>query len=328
MSKTSQVELISIVIINYSGANYLANLIGAFKHQTYENLEIIVVDSGSSDGSRDVLRVINGIKIIYSKNLGYSSACNLGIENSLGEYVLILNSDTIVDHFFVKKLHDEFQNKKLDVIAPQEKKFNGEFLGRYTSTIDLLGYPTFLFGSEFKHIKPFYLSGVCLFCTKKLYSDTEGLDSNFFMYFEETDWFWRLNLYNKRFQYSDDVYICHAGANRKISINAKTSVWRNQNNMQMLIKNYSRLSLLIVLPVFIIINIFELLFFLIILKPKIAMTYPQGWIYNLKNIKPILAKRKIIQEKRTVSDFEIMKKMYKGSLKLKHLMLYLKQHAE
>jgi len=167
---------------------------------------------------------------------------------------------------------------------------------------------------------PFYLSGVCLFFSKKLYFKTKGMDNNFFMYFEEVDWFWRLNLLNKKFSYVKDAYIYHYGSGSTgKGIKYLLFLWRNQNTLQMLLKNYEWFNLLWILPIYIIQNIIEIIFFLIILRPKIAFSYLEGWAFNIKNFSRTMKKRKWVQKNRLNSDWTIIKKMYFGFGKINHL---------
>jgi len=71
-------------------------------------------------------------------------------------------------------------------------------------------------------------------------------------------------------------------------------------------------------------NIFEIIFFLLILKPKIAFSYIEGWWFNIKNFDKIIEKRKWVQNNRKIPDSEIFKKMYFGSGKVKTLLNYIK----
>jgi len=80
----------------------------------------------------------------------------------------------------------------------------------------------------------------------------------------------------------------------------------------MLLKNYYWYNLLWVLPIYFLQNIAEIIAFAIFGKFKISYSYIEGWILNLQNLKKTLKKRKEIQEKRVISDKEIMKNMYKG----------------
>ena len=66
------------------------------------------------------------------------------------------------------------------------------------------------------------------------------------------------------------------------------------------------------------------IFFILILKPRIALTYTDGWLFNLKILKRTLKKREWIQKRRVVGDSEIVKKMYIGSGKLLHLIEFIR----
>lgn len=88
---------VSIVIPVYNGGNYLAEAIDSALRQTYSNLEIIVVDDGSVDGSTEVIARSFGDKIRYFKkeNGGSSSALNYGINQMQGEWFSWLSHDDL-----------------------------------------------------------------------------------------------------------------------------------------------------------------------------------------------------------------------------------------
>jgi hypothetical protein len=320
-------ELISIIIVNYNGEKWLKKLFDSLTMQTYQNFEIIFVDNASVDNSIKFISANYNdqrIKVIKSnKNLGFAGGNNLGINNCLGKYILLLNNDTWVKDDFLYKIYNFYIGNNFDVIAPYEQDYEDKKdFSKYSLTIDFFGHPVYLRG-EYK--KNFYLSGVCLFFLKKIYEESLGLDNNFFMYFEETDWFWRLNLLNKKFSYVNNLFVYHAGAGSTGGgIKYNSFLWRNQNTLQMLLKNYKWFNLLWVLPIYIIQNIFEISFFLLIFKPKISYSYIQGWWFNIKNIKKIVKKREWIKNNRLVGDCEIMRNMYIGFGKLNHLLSFLK----
>ena len=88
--------LVSIIIPNYNGYNYLESSLISALNQDYKNLEIIVVDDGSSDNSKEIINKFQSqIKAIYLKHQGASQSRNVGIENSGGEFVALLDSDDI-----------------------------------------------------------------------------------------------------------------------------------------------------------------------------------------------------------------------------------------
>ena len=317
---------ISVIIVNWNGRKWLEKLLYTLKVQTYKNFEIIVVDNSSADDSVSFLKKkFKEIKLIENlENFGFAKGNNLGIKEAKGKYILLINSDTWVEKEFLSKLIKFYEKNTFDVISPREAKYNGDKYKPYISKIDILGHPIYLFGDNYLNKESFYLTGSCLFFPKKIYKDTKGFDDNFFMYNEEVDWFWRLNLLNKNYSYVNDIFIYHAsGGSTGSGLKYNTFLWRNQNTLQMLLKNYSLLTLMFILPLYLIQNIFETFIFLVILKPQIAYSYLEGWIFNIRSIKKIINERKWIQNKRLINDFQLMEKMYFGSAKLHHLLNHL-----
>jgi hypothetical protein len=89
----------------------------------------------------------------------------------------------------------------------------------------------------------------------------------------------------------------------------------------MLYKNYSALSFSAIIPLYILQNIFEIIFFMGMWKPRIAKSYVEGWAFFFKNRKIISSERRKVQALRKVTDADILKLMYPGSAKLLHLRL-------
>lgn len=325
--KIKKQPLVSIIIVNWNGLKWLKKCLCSIETQTYPQIEVIFVDNASSDGSvKYVKRNFPKTKIIETgTNLGFAGGNNAGIALSKGEMILLLNTDTWVEKNFLETLINIFEQRKLDVIAPYEADyFSGNKKGVYISTIDFLGYPIYLPINKSVNKASFYLTGACLLFPKKLYLETGGMDNNFFMYCEEVDWFWRLNLYNKHFNYTDATYVYHAGGGSTgYGLKYTTFLWRNQNMLQMLLKNYAWYNLLWILPLYITQNIIEMLVFLVLFQPKISLSYIQGWIFNIKFVRQIFTKRNDIQKFRKSSDYAIFKKMFGGLSKWLNLVGYL-----
>lgn len=321
-------DLISIIIVNWNGKKWIDACLNSLKSQTYKNIEILFVDNNSSDHSVEYLKEhYNNVHIVESKiNLGFAGGNSLGIDTAKGEYILLLNSDTWIESNFINELFSFYSKGSYDIVGPMENDYNNCRFQKNISTIDLLGHTVALKLSKATENKLFYKSGACLFFKKDLYKETGGLDSDFFMYVEEVDWFWRLHLLKKKVGSVENLYVHHAGSGSTGGgIKYNTFLWRNQNTLQMLLKNYSFCSLLWVLPLYLIQNLFEIVFFLLALKPDIALSYISSWIYNARLLKKTLNKRRKIQSLRLVSDFVIINKMYFGLGKLKHLFAFYKK---
>jgi glycosyltransferase involved in cell wall biosynthesis len=86
--------LVSIVIPNYNYAHYLREAIDSVLAQTYPEIEIIVVDDGSTDESKDILKSYGGqIKAVIQQNQGVSAARNNGVSKSSGQFISFLDAD-------------------------------------------------------------------------------------------------------------------------------------------------------------------------------------------------------------------------------------------
>jgi len=87
---------VSVIIPTYNCVNYLLSAMESVFAQTYQDFEVIVVDDGSTDGTREVLSpYTDKIKYIYQENRGVSSARNRGVRESVGEYIAFLDADDV-----------------------------------------------------------------------------------------------------------------------------------------------------------------------------------------------------------------------------------------
>lgn len=126
MSKT---PLVSVVIIDFNSEQYIWRCLDALKKQTYQNIEIFVVDNNSDDGSSEKLKKIQDDNFHYKRfdeNVGSSAANNYGIRSSKGELVLILNADVFLNEDYIEK----------SVLAFEKDKSIGTVTGKLLSAHD------------------------------------------------------------------------------------------------------------------------------------------------------------------------------------------------
>lgn len=110
-------NLVSIIVPIYNTEKYLTPCLESILAQTYENLEIILVDDGSTDNSKkiadDFAKKDSRVKVFSQSNSGQSSARNLGIKKSTGEFISFIDSDDKIDKRFIEKLIAPFlENEK------------------------------------------------------------------------------------------------------------------------------------------------------------------------------------------------------------------------
>ena len=98
--------LISVMMPTYNNAKYIKQAIESIYAQNYDNIEIIVVDDGSTDNTKEIVQQYKVIKYFYIEHKGIPFARNLVLEKSKGEYIAILDSD---DYWLPEKLNMQIQ---------------------------------------------------------------------------------------------------------------------------------------------------------------------------------------------------------------------------
>lgn len=118
----NRTEKISVVIPIYNVEEYIHRCVDSVIHQTYENLEIILVDDGSPDNCGKICDEYASkdprVRVIHKQNAGVGAARNDGIKAAIGEWITFIDSDDWVDPDYFKAVFDEMRDyDKLDVIC-------------------------------------------------------------------------------------------------------------------------------------------------------------------------------------------------------------------
>lgn len=113
--------LVTIIVPVYNVHAYVGECIESLMHQTYTNLEILLVDDGSTDGSdklcEEYARKDNRIRVIHQENQGPAAARNAGLDHTKGEYVAFVDSDDVVAPVFVERLYRLLKKYHADISA-------------------------------------------------------------------------------------------------------------------------------------------------------------------------------------------------------------------
>jgi glycosyltransferase involved in cell wall biosynthesis len=132
--------LVSVVIPVFNQEKYVVDAVESALTQTYENVEVIVVDDGSTDSSSDLVKRYFGshVNLIVQKNSGPSSAINVGIRNSKGSFIGLLGGDDLckpdrVSKQLDKLIHDksDFVFSRPEIIDSQGKKISDEVFSNF-----------------------------------------------------------------------------------------------------------------------------------------------------------------------------------------------------
>jgi GT2 family glycosyltransferase/glycosyltransferase involved in cell wall biosynthesis len=233
---------VSIIIPNYNGEKYLGDCIDSLHRldSPRETYEIIVVDNASSDNSVEFIcsNYPDVVLIQAPENLGFARGCNLAIENSSGEYIILLNNDTIVDRNWLKELVVVADCDKDVAIAGSKLLFKHDpkkiqnamsFLTDRGDGGDVGAHQPDE-GQYDTNREVMAVCGASMLIKRSLIEDIGALDEDFFAYYEDTDLCYRARLYGKKiiFAAKSVVYHVHAGTSEEWSPFFTFLVFRNK----------------------------------------------------------------------------------------------------
>ena len=137
---------ISIITVTLNSEETIRDTLNSVISQTYKNIEHIIVDGGSNDGTNKILKKYkyNKSKVFIKKNFGIYKSINFGIKKSTGDYVCILNSDDIFQsNDIIKNLVKIFsRNKKINIFLGNVAYFKNSDYYRISRFYSCLGFRT------------------------------------------------------------------------------------------------------------------------------------------------------------------------------------------
>ena len=234
---------VSIIILSFNTKEFLRNCLESLRNLP---VEIIVVDNGSTDGSKEYLRdleqkrfrniekkkesakslnVYNSIslKVIFNnQNLGFGAGNNQGMREATGKYLLLLNSDTIVKNGAPLKMA-EFMEKQAEVGVLGCKLLNpdgspqpsaGPFPNLWVSAIMLFAEHWLgdLVRSSFAQTKEVdWVMGAALMVRREVIKKAGLMDEGIFMYMDEVEWCYRIKKSGYKVMFYPGAEITHLG---------------------------------------------------------------------------------------------------------------------
>lgn len=232
---------VSIVIVNWNTCALLSQCLRSVAREV-DSIphEVWVVDNGSSDDSVAMLRRdFPHVHVIESRvNLGFAGANNLAMQRSTGRYLLLLNTDAIVQPGSIRALLDLAEAEpRAGIVGAHLLNPDGSFQASYTNfptlwqeflILSTLGrrlrgrwYPSHGPEEERGPQRVDYVEGACLLVRRAALEQVGGLDEGYFMYAEEVDWCRRMAAQGWEVWYQPVARVVHIGgassANRKTS---------------------------------------------------------------------------------------------------------------
>ncbi|MEG6570381.1 glycosyltransferase [Thermoanaerobacterium thermosaccharolyticum] len=209
--------LSSIIILTYNQIDYTKMCIESIRKYTKTPYEIIVVDNGSSDGTIEYLESQNDIKLIKNReNRGFAAGCNQGISIAEGEYIILLNNDTIVTENWLSNLLYCLNNaNNAGIVGPVTNNISGDqkIITYYKNINDMHEFAGKFNVQNQKWRKSLRLVGYCMVMRKELFREIGLLDENYGIgNFEDDDLCLRALLKGYNLYINDTTFIHHFGS--------------------------------------------------------------------------------------------------------------------
>jgi GT2 family glycosyltransferase len=246
---------LSVILVNWNTARLTCDCVASvFAAADSVDLEIILVDNASTDGSVDLMRRRHpSVRIIENgDNRGFAAANNQGMAAAGGRYLLLLNSDTIVLRDALRKTLD-FADAHPDagivgcrLLNPDGSLQRSCF--QYPSISNLL-LSAFYLNKLFPRSRFFgkprdveSVMGAFMLVRRNAYSAFGGMDEDYFMYGEETDWCRRCTRAGWRVMFTPDGCVTHFGGQSSRQVRMRSIVQLRLGILQYCFKHLGRLS--------------------------------------------------------------------------------------
>ena len=252
--------VVSVVLVNFRGA---ADTIEAIRQLglldwPQDRLEIVVVENASGDDSAERIRAAAPhVKLVISKtNSGFAGGCNLGVRESSGEFVALLNNDAKPDAAWIAAAVAKFaESPKIGAVASRVLDWDGVLVDYIGSAMTWygMGYKPWTGEAIPRNAEQphdvLFGTGSAMFVRRSVFDALGGFDERFFMFFEDVDLGWRLNLLGWRFAYEPASLAYHKHHASMSAFGAyKETYLLERNALFALYKNMGEESLHEVLP--------------------------------------------------------------------------------
>jgi GT2 family glycosyltransferase len=291
--------MVSIIVPNYNGMNYLAECLESVFAQDFEGLfEVILVDNGSTDGSVQYVKETyqNDVAVIQlAENYGFCSAVNIGVKKAKYEFVLLLNNDVVLDKFFLREI-TKCMNQRTDCFSCASKMIQyhrRDLLDGAGDLMTILGWAVQRGVGEritkYNEVSEvFSTSGGASLFRKSMFTDLGLLDEAFISYLEDVDIGYRAQLQGFINLYCPTAICWHMGsATTGMKYSQYKVKYSARNSVLLLYKNMPTFQLIINLPFILLGHLIRYFYFC---KHNLGKLYLESLVEGIRDtnkVKPI-----------------------------------------
>jgi GT2 family glycosyltransferase/glycosyltransferase involved in cell wall biosynthesis len=253
--------VVSVVVVNYRGAEDTITCLRALRDDLdypADRLQVICVDNASGDGGAERIKAaVTGVEVIESEqNLGFAGGCNLGVQRARGTVVAFLNNDARPHRDWVRAAVEVLlADRTIGAVASKVLDWDGKLIDFVDGGLTWygMGYKPHAGevddGSHDKARDVLFGTGSALFVRADTFRELGGFDERFFMFYEDVDLGWRLNLRGWRVRYEPRSLSFHRHHRSMSTLDSSRETYLLERNaLAALYKNVSDATLAKVLP--------------------------------------------------------------------------------
>jgi len=305
--------LVSVIIVNYNGKNYLEECLENLMKSTYKKFEVILVDNNSTDDSVEFVKnSYPSITIIkLDKNYGFAEPNNVGSKIAKGELLLFLNNDTKPTANFITEMITVIQkDSKIAICQSLLLKPNGD-VDSSGDFIDNIGRVYSKHTKSQKVEKILSARGAAMLVRKNIFWKLGGFDKNFFASFEDVDLGWRAWMWGYKVVVVPSSVVYHYSRGTTKELESQIRFHGVKNTIIIQLTNFeASLALKSIVTMFFVVLLRKIFRISIIKDLEQSLPLPtsktiiQGIIWILKHFKYIRTKRNEVNSRRvrTTSD--------------------------
>ena len=310
-------QKVTIVIPNYNERRLLENCLKTLENQTYTDFKVLIIDNGSTDGSKEIISDTLDMEIVsLETNLGFCGAVNLGIQMTNTPYIILLNNDTETDRYFVETLLKAIErSEKIFSCGAQMIDFqNHKILDNAGDLYTAMGWAVARGKGKRcidyeKKKRVFSCCAGAAIYRMDILNQIGGLDEHHFAYLEDVDLGYRARIHGFENWYIPEAKVYHVGsATTGARYNEKKVFLAARNTIFVIYKNMPFLQILLNFPFVFIGILIKMLFFII---KGYGRQYWKGiveGVCNCNNCKKVMFSIKHIKNYVKIQ-FEIWKNM-------------------
>jgi GT2 family glycosyltransferase len=313
-----------VVLVAHDGAPWLPRTLAALDAQTHGHLEVVAVDNGSTDASRQLMldHLGDDRVLVADRDLGFGAAVSMALDARVGDeapYLLLLHDDAALDPDAIAHLVEAMEHDpNLAIVGPKLRSWDDPNLLQSVGwTVDLTGRADSGVdegeldqGQRDQERRTLYVSTCGMLVRRDVFERLGRFDRRYHVFRDDLDLCWRAWLSGHDVEVVPAAVAQHvAGATNYLRLGQTRFLgpryFSERNTLATLLKNYAAPRLLAVVPLYFLVGIAKVLGFILTRRVSEAWQTVRAWIWNGLHLVETLRLRRQVQAERRRSDAEL-----------------------